>query len=454
MPSPAAALTTAEFAALMAPLGPFGDAPRLAAGVSGGPHSLALALLAAAWIEARGGTLLALVVDHGLRPDSAAEASGVATLLATRGIPARVIALGLPPGSGLQARARAGRRAAMLAACREAATPWLLLGQHRADQAETLLFRALRGSGPDGLAAMAPVAAAAEALVLRPLLGVAPARLEAVVATAGLRPVRDPANAHPRFARSRLRAVLADPDGTGEATAALAHAAAAFAVRRSRLATAVASRLAVAARLLPTGFAEIDPVALGADAVADAALAALVRAVGGGAYPPSAVAVAALRCRGHGTLGDAQLTPGWLLLREASAVAPPVPARRGTLWDRRFRLVGPGDAAGGEGYTIGALGAGLPRLPPLCPPPSGLSRMTGLRAVIRATLPAIWRNGVLVAVPPLDYPDPAVASRFTMLFAPVAGPASTPPGACAVPSPEPLNAPRPGPFNDRTSNPI
>ncbi|TDG03640.1 tRNA lysidine(34) synthetase TilS, partial [Paracraurococcus ruber] len=73
----------------MAPLGPFGPAPRLAAGVSGGPHSLALALLADRWARGRGGTLLALVVDHGLRPESAAEAAGVVARLAARGIAAR-----------------------------------------------------------------------------------------------------------------------------------------------------------------------------------------------------------------------------------------------------------------------------------------------------------------------------------------------------------------------------
>src|SRR5690349_7318360 len=243
----AAPIGEAEFAALMALLGPFGPAPRIAAGVSGGPHSLALALLAQAWVRAQGGSVLALVVDHGLRPDSAAEAEGVAAMLAARGIAARVLPLGLPPGPGLQERARAGRQAALLAACRDEGTPWLLLGHHWADQAETLLFRALRGSGAGGLAAMAPLRAAPDALLLRPLLGLPPARLEAVVAAAGLAPVRDPSNADARFARTALRQALADPEGTGEATAALAMAAAAFARRRDRMDAAVASRLALAA---------------------------------------------------------------------------------------------------------------------------------------------------------------------------------------------------------------
>ena len=295
---PEPALDRAEFDALMAPLGPFGPSPRLAAGVSGGPHSLALALLAADWARRRGGDLLALVVDHGLRPESGSEAEGVVAALAERGIAGQMLRLGLPPGAGLQERARAGRLAAMLGACAETGRPWLLLGHHRADQAETVLFRALRGSGPAGLAAMAPARAEASALLLRPLLGVAPARLAAVVTASGILPVRDPTNADVRFARTGLRSTLADPAGTGPAVSALAEAASAFRGRRAKAEAALASRLAAAARLHGEGFAEIDAKALGDDGIADAAMAALLRAVGGAERPPSAEAARRLRLRG------------------------------------------------------------------------------------------------------------------------------------------------------------
>jgi tRNA(Ile)-lysidine synthase len=61
----------------MAALGPFERAPRLAVAVSGGPDSLALTLLAARWAGQVGGTVQGLTVDHGLRPESAAEAEQV-----------------------------------------------------------------------------------------------------------------------------------------------------------------------------------------------------------------------------------------------------------------------------------------------------------------------------------------------------------------------------------------
>ncbi|NKC34660.1 ATP-binding protein, partial [Falsiroseomonas selenitidurans] len=115
----------AEFAAWMAPLGPFGPSPDLVVGVSGGPHSLALALLLARWARGAGGRILAGIVEHGLRPDSAAEAARVAGWMAGRGIEARILPLGLPPGPAVQARARQGRLAALLQLAAQAGAAWV-----------------------------------------------------------------------------------------------------------------------------------------------------------------------------------------------------------------------------------------------------------------------------------------------------------------------------------------
>src|SRR5688500_5870492 len=71
-----------RFARLLARLGPFERAPHLAVGVSGGPDSLALALLLAEWTQSRNGRLDALTVDHRLRTESAAEAAQVGRWLA------------------------------------------------------------------------------------------------------------------------------------------------------------------------------------------------------------------------------------------------------------------------------------------------------------------------------------------------------------------------------------
>jgi tRNA(Ile)-lysidine synthase len=400
---------------MMAALGPFGPAPSLVVAVSGGPHSLALALLAQAWMRDLSGRLTAAICDHGLRPGSAAEAASVAGMLTRQGLDVRLLALRVAPGAAMQDRARQARLRALLGLCRDLGAPWLLLGHHRADQAETVLMRALACSGPAGLAGMAPARPDGPALLLRPLIGVAPARLEAVVAAAGLVPVRDPSNADPRFTRARLRAALADVAGEGAATGALAEAAARFAARRDVAATAVAERLAAAARVHEGGFARVDRAALGRDGVARAALGGLVRAVGGGAFPPAEASVARLLETGCGTLGGAVLRRDGLLLREAAAVAAPVAVRPGVVWDGRFRLVG--EAA--DGFVIGPAGEAARRLPR----PGGA--MGAIPAAVVPTLPALHRNGVLAVLPALAYPSTEVASRHGFVFAPVAGPVAS-----------------------------
>ena len=77
---------TERFAAAMEAVGPFEPAPQIAVAVSGGADSMALCLLADRWARDRGGAVLALTVDHRLRPESAAEAAQVGRWLRARGI--------------------------------------------------------------------------------------------------------------------------------------------------------------------------------------------------------------------------------------------------------------------------------------------------------------------------------------------------------------------------------
>ncbi len=379
----------------MAPLGPFADL--IAVGCSGGPDSLALTRLADRWARARGASILALIVEHGLRPESAAEADATAAALAARGIATRVLPLVLPPGPRLQERARMARRAALLAACRAAGAPHLLLAHHAEDQVETILFRALRGSGPRGLAGMAAVTAAPEALILRPLLGQPKARLAASLKGWGMDPVDDPSNRNPRFARARLRDA-----GPGLLDAIP------FARRRARHAREEAARMAAAVRLLPEGCAALDVAALGQDRVACRVMAALIRAIGGRAHAPAEAAVAALLARGTGTLGGARWLPGgrWLV-REAAAGG--WDAATG-LWDGRFRLPAPP-----AGHHWGPLGAGA----------AGFrARFRHLPAAALAALPALRReaDGMLALVPHLAYDALGSALLDPLYFAPLAGP--------------------------------
>ena len=211
------------------------DPGRIAVAVSGGPDSLALLLLAEA---ACPGRVAAATVDHGLRPESAAEAESVARLCGLIGVPHRTLAVRVEPsGEGLQAAARAARYAALAAWMDEAGLGLLLTAHHADDQAETLLMRLNRGSGVAGLAGVradgAVPGTGGRLRLCRPLLGWRRSELQAVVAAAGIEAAADPGNTDERFDRARLRARLGaaewlDPAALARSAALLAEAEAAL----------------------------------------------------------------------------------------------------------------------------------------------------------------------------------------------------------------------------------
>ncbi len=393
----------------MAPLGPFGPAPRLAAAVSGGADSLALAVLADAWARARAGSVLALVVDHRLRPESSREAAEAAARLAARGIAARVLTLtGLAPGAGLAERARAARYAVLSEACRAEGILHLLLGHHAADQAETVITRALAGSGPAGLAGMASVVETTFVRLIRPLLSVPAIRLRETLESLGIGWVEDPSNMDARALRPRLRALRADRDGTGAATAALVAAANVMGRERSRRERAAGSALAATVVLRCEGFALLPAAPISAEA-----LGGLIQMIAGADFPPDPARVTALASAprsatfaGVRLLAAGRLGPGLLIVREAAAMQAEIAAVPGAVWDRRFRL---GQrAAPPPGSTLGALGGDAGRL----------RRCSDLPAAVLCTLPALRRGGELVAVPHLGYPSSQTCAATPILFSP------------------------------------
>ncbi len=372
-------LSTDEFAALMAPLGPWAGDRRLAVAVSGGADSLCLA-----WLASRWGRPLALVVDHGLRPESADEASLAATRLARFGVSARILRLRhLSPGPGLAARARQARYAALQQAASAEGLSDLLVGHHARDQAETLLIREESGSGPAGLAGMAHIVETPDLRLVRPLLDVAPERLRITLRASGIAWSEDPSNADTSVTRVRIRHGLA---GVPAPPAPARHA-----LRRAALEARQASCLAGRATLFPEGFALLT-----AGPIEPGGLAALIRALSGADYAPRSHALARLsRDPPRGTLGGVQFRPagrlgaGTLAVREEAALAPPVAASPGAVWDRRWRLSASGALP--EHARLGAVGNDAP----------SLRRHTGLPACVVRALPALRAPGFCPAVPHL-----------------------------------------------------
>jgi tRNA(Ile)-lysidine synthase len=169
---------------------------------SGGADSLALADAAAIVARRRGLRLGAAVVDHRLQAGSTEVARQAADRLAALGVePVAVLTVSVvDAGVGPEAAAREARYAALAAeAARTGST--VLLGHTRDDQAETVLLGLARGSGLRSLAGMAARAGP----YLRPLLSLPRSVTEQACAELGLTPWRDPHNADPTYARSRVR---------------------------------------------------------------------------------------------------------------------------------------------------------------------------------------------------------------------------------------------------------
>ncbi len=191
-------------------LAPFRQARAVLLAVSGGPDSTALMHLAAAAALANPALppLAVATVDHGLRPEARAEAEAVARAADTLGLPHHLLSWDGPkPTTRLQERARHRRYDLLVGRARDIGATHIATAHTLDDQAETVLFRLMRGSGVAGLAGMAPRTVRGGVIHLRPFLGVAKARLVAACRAGAWPFVDDPANADPRFARTRLRAL-------------------------------------------------------------------------------------------------------------------------------------------------------------------------------------------------------------------------------------------------------
>ena len=407
----------------MAPLAPFEPAPRIAVAVSGGSDSLSLCLLADRWARARGGTVIGLTVDHGLRPESRAEAAQVQRWLADHGIAHRILRwIGVHPVTGLQERARAARLALLAGWCRRAGVLHLLLGHQREDQAETALQRLVRGSGIDGLAAMAPVRLAMEPAgggvrLLRPLLSVSRQALIATLVHWGQPWIDDPSNRDTRHARPRLAVAMARLGAEGLSAERLANATARAADDRAVLDQLTTDLLAACAKPSPAGFVtlELDKFLRAPPALALRALGCVVTTVSGDPYPPRQERLERLARRlisdgtKAATLGGCRIVPRRdgrvVVCREPSAASDVRPLRTGesALWDGRF-IVSLGRPAGVGPLLVRRLGTdGLARARATARE-AGMPLTTDcIPAPVRPTLPALFDLDGPLAAPHLGF---------------------------------------------------
>jgi len=188
---------------------------RIAVGLSGGADSAMLAVHAALHARRHGIELHCFHVHHGLQAPADRWQAHAHDLAQSLELPCHslTVSVDLGAGSGIESAARDARYKAFGQLAALAGVEHVLLAHHRNDQAETVLLRLLRGAGPTGLAAMAPVVRRGGLTYLRPWLDIERAAIleqaRAFQKISAWEPVQDPTNADDRYTRAAVRERLA-----------------------------------------------------------------------------------------------------------------------------------------------------------------------------------------------------------------------------------------------------
>ncbi len=386
------------------------EGARLAVAVSGGPDSLALALL----LHERH-DIVAISVDHGLRPEAVFEVKTVAEIMHKCGIPH--IALKwqeTKPESNIQASARVARYRLIGEWCVAEKISYLLTAHHQDDQAETVLMRLARGSGVYGLAGMnmvSEVPGVPEVKLIRPLLDVPKAALKAYLRARHIDWIEDPSNKNTDFDRVKIRQFLETPPLEGFSGARLAETA--KRLRRSRDALEHYERewTARSVREEEPGYLllEKDQLTAAPEDIILRGISSICRAFSGADYVPRMEKVErllmSLRDDGFSgaTLYGTQFLPGGegsvLICREPAACATRANLTAHQIWDKRFEISVDGATTALE---IGGLGeAGWQMAVTKWPE----VRETPIPYAVRLGLPAIFERGQLRALPHMGYSE-------------------------------------------------
>ena len=190
----------AQLSARLQHLQPAGSTLILAC--SGGSDSqVMLDLVGQLKLEGQTGSVVAVGVDHGLRPEAKNELKLAGQLAQTYDIPFNILTVTLPSHGNLLENARDARYAAIRQFAQEFAQPVISTAHTATDQCETLIQRLSRGTGLRGAGAIREQ----RGDIIRPLLGITRGEVLAYANSRSLSFASDPSNLNRARTRTRIR---------------------------------------------------------------------------------------------------------------------------------------------------------------------------------------------------------------------------------------------------------
>lgn len=388
--------------------------PSIAVAVSGGPDSMALLMLLVRWCNIIGKNapaLYVLSVDHGLRSNSATEVDLVAEVCQQYGLKHQAFFWdGKKSKGNISAKSRDARYDLMCSWCQQQAISHLLVAHTLDDQAETVLLRLARGSGVDGLSAMALSRLWNSTLIYRPLLGVERSRLRHLLEDVSCPYVTDPSNHNLKYDRVKIRQALEVLEPLGITSQALADTADRLRQAREALDVMAAQAIAETVVIDNAGYCVLsahDLVTYPYE-IKRRVVGRILRAVAGRDYAPTHSSLDSLiewivdQGTSTRTLGGCLFMMRhqniWVMRETGRNDLPEMFIEPGqcVLWDNRMKISLSVESE--TPLTIKALGVeNYARLKP------GLESNLHVPSALGAGLPSFWHDHELIAVPHLNY---------------------------------------------------
>ncbi len=398
----------------------------MAVAVSGGTDSLALTFLLHDWAQQHQAKVVALHVDHRLRPESTREAHQVNAWLQAKGIPCEILSWDHPPiTTKIQETARTARYDLLTQRCHELHIQHLFLAHHADDQLETFFMRLLKGSGLKGLSAIAGKTSVNGIWILRPLLDIHKESLLPVLK--GHPYISDPSNQKEIYERIRIRKFLGEGKKLNLSFDHVSQSIERITLADQALDQITTSLFEPYTTCHPQGYISISREVFKNQPleITHRLIQKILRILNPLPYPPrfqtletiaSFVGNPGSSIAAGKTIWQLKKDQIWIS-KEPTHVAPPIflRSREKFMWDKRFLIDNITEKVIYSKVQVGMLGN------------FGLNVLRGQGIefdgfhTIYQTIPGLWVDEQLISVPPLDFNTNLGAEFLRMRFLPIDG---------------------------------